>query len=69
MIDLQQRIEALTGTTSNLIAQLRELERLRDRVRKAKLSARRLWRMDFRETLTGPRGGKASGRSAPRQVD
>jgi hypothetical protein len=37
MISLQQRIAAITGTTSNLIAQLRELDRLREQVREAEL--------------------------------
>jgi hypothetical protein len=34
-----QRLAAITDTTANLIAQLRELEGLRERVRKAELAA------------------------------
>jgi hypothetical protein len=41
MSPLQQRIAAVTDTTANLIAQLRELELLRERVREAQLSAKR----------------------------
>src|SRR5712672_474222 len=41
MSSLQQRIAAVTDTTANLIAQLRELDRLREQVRKALLSARK----------------------------
>jgi hypothetical protein len=40
MSSLQRRIAAVTDTTANLIAQLRELDRLREQVRKALLSAR-----------------------------
>jgi len=40
MRSLQQRIAAVTDMTANLIAQLRELDRLREQVRKAELSAR-----------------------------
>jgi hypothetical protein len=40
MSSLQRRIAAVTDTTANLIAQLRELDRLREQVRKAQLSAR-----------------------------
>ena len=40
MSSLQWRLEAVTDTTANLIAQLRELEGLRDRVRKAELAWR-----------------------------
>jgi len=39
---LQQRIAAFTRTTADLIAQLRELDRLREQVRKALLSAQKL---------------------------
>ena len=42
MSSLQQRIAAVTHATANLIAQLRELDRLRERVSKAKLSALRV---------------------------
>jgi hypothetical protein len=41
MSSLQRRIAAVTDTTANLIAQLRELDRLREEVRKALLSARK----------------------------
>jgi len=41
MSSLQQRIAAVTDTTANLIAQLRELDQLRDQVRKAMLSKRK----------------------------
>lgn len=60
MIDFQQRIEALAGTTANLIAQLRELERLRDRVRKAKLWARDRggWTLEKRERSPGRTGAR-----------
>jgi hypothetical protein len=40
MRSLQRRLEAVTDTTANLIAQLRELEGLRERVRKAGLALR-----------------------------
>jgi hypothetical protein len=36
-----QRLAAITDATANLIAQLRELNELREQVRKAELSARR----------------------------
>lgn len=48
MRSLQWRLEAVTDTTANLIAQLRELEGLRERVRKAEL-ARRSRRVDRRK--------------------
>jgi hypothetical protein len=41
MSSLQRRIAAVTDTTANLIAQLRELDRLREQVRKALLSAQK----------------------------
>jgi hypothetical protein len=47
MRSLQWRLEAVTYTTASLIAQLRELEGLRERVRKAEL-ARRSRRVDRR---------------------
>jgi hypothetical protein len=49
MSSLQQRIAAVTHATANLIAQLRELDRLRERVSKAKLSALRSRRIDRRK--------------------
>jgi hypothetical protein len=41
MSSLQRRIAAVTETTANLVAQLRELDRLREEVRIALLSARK----------------------------
>lgn len=38
----QEQLSAVTDTISSLKAQMRELEQLRDRVRKAELSARKL---------------------------
>jgi hypothetical protein len=38
---IDMRLAAITDTAANLKAQLRELNRLRDRIRKAQLSARR----------------------------
>jgi hypothetical protein len=43
-----QRLAAITDTNANLIAQLRELQGLRERVRKAEL-ARRSRRVDRRK--------------------
>jgi hypothetical protein len=40
-ITIDTRLEAITDTAANLKAQLRELNGLRDRVRKAQQSARR----------------------------
>jgi hypothetical protein len=40
MRSLQRRLEAVTDTTAYLIAQLRELEGLRERVGKAELAQR-----------------------------
>ena len=40
MRSLERRLAAFTDTTANLIAQLRELDRLRERVRKAELTRR-----------------------------
>ncbi len=39
MSSLQRRLAAVADTTANLIAQLRELDRLREQVRKALLPA------------------------------
>ena len=44
MRSLQQRIAAVTNMRANLIARLRELDRLREEVRKAQSSARGLRR-------------------------
>jgi hypothetical protein len=49
MICLQRRLASVIDTTANLIAQLRELNQLRERVRKAQLSARRPRRIDNRK--------------------
>jgi len=66
MSSLQRRVEAftdrltaITEMTVNLKAQLGELDRLRDRVRKAQLSARRS------RLLANDRAGSVSTRSSP----
>jgi hypothetical protein len=41
MSSLQRRIAILTGSTAKLVAQLRELERLREQVKKARPPAKR----------------------------
>ncbi len=41
MRSLQRRIAAVSDTTANLIAELRELDRLREQVREALLSVRK----------------------------
>jgi hypothetical protein len=41
MTSLQRRIASLTDTTANLIRQLRELQDLREQIRKARLSVKR----------------------------
>jgi hypothetical protein len=41
MINLQQRLETLTEKTANLVAQVDELNKLRDKIRRAQLSTRR----------------------------
>jgi hypothetical protein len=46
---LQQRLAAVTDVTANLIAQLSELNELRERLRKAQLSARRTRRTGNRK--------------------
>jgi hypothetical protein len=43
---IETRLAAITDTAANLKAQLCELNRLRDRIRKAQLSARRSRRID-----------------------
>ncbi len=53
LISLQRRLAALTATAAGLIAQLRELNQLRERVRKAQLTAQ--------ETSGGPGGLGESG--------
>jgi hypothetical protein len=42
MSSLEQRLAAITGTAANLKAQLFELERLREQIRKALLSAEKI---------------------------
>jgi len=66
MSSLQRRVEAftdrltaITEMTVNLKAQLGELDRLRDQLRKAQLSARRS------RLLANERAGSVSGRSCP----
>jgi hypothetical protein len=56
MSALQRRLAALTDTRANLIAQLRELNRLRDRVRVAHLATRRVRRIEHREIEHRERG-------------
>jgi hypothetical protein len=54
----QWRLEAVTNTTAYLIAQLRELEGLRERIRKAELARRSRWvvrRKSTRIRLLEPR--------------
>jgi hypothetical protein len=58
MSNLQQRIAAATNSTANLIAQLRELDLLRERVRKAELSAKR-----------APRPKRRNGNAARRSLE
>jgi hypothetical protein len=45
----QERSAAVTDSTTKLIAQLRELDRLREKIRKAQLSAQRYRRIDHRK--------------------
>jgi hypothetical protein len=49
MSSLQQHITAVTDTATDLIAQLRELDRLRKLIRIALLSARKPRRIDRRK--------------------
>lgn len=60
---LQQRLAALTDTSANLVAQLSELNRLRDRVRTAQLAARRSRRTQSRKTArsSAPRPDASKG--------
>jgi predicted nucleic acid-binding Zn-ribbon protein len=41
MTSLQRRIATLTDTTANLVRQLRELQDLREQIKKARLSVKR----------------------------
>ena len=54
MSNPQRRLVAIADTTANLIAQLRELNELREQVRKAELSARELRSISRMKTF-GPR--------------
>jgi hypothetical protein len=67
-----QRLAAITDTTANLIAQLRELEGLRERVRKAELASRRrlyrrkrtrIRRLELGKPLTPPLNRSGNRRS------
>jgi len=49
LVSIQERIATITDTTSDLIAQLRELDRLRESVRKAQLLAPEIRCMDQRK--------------------
>jgi len=60
MSSLQQRFAAVTDTITNLIAQLRELDRLRERVRKAEIFARK--------SLPPKRRRKGTGQNRPLAV-
>jgi hypothetical protein len=53
-----QRLAAITDATANLVAQLRELNELREKVRKAELSARKV-RPISRRKMTFNDGAKA----------
>jgi hypothetical protein len=84
MNSLQRRIATLSDTTANLVAQLRELDRLREQVRKALLSARKSpqpkrrngngaiprshWKPAERETALGRSGPPESAAAAHRQA-
>jgi hypothetical protein len=82
MSSLQRRIAAITDTTADLIAQLRELDRLREQVRKALSPARKLpqprrrtgngdiLRSHWESTVLGPalgRGGPPEPAAAARR--
>ena len=49
MTSLQRRISAITRETDHLVAQLCELDRLREQIRKAQLAVRRSRRIDHRK--------------------
>jgi hypothetical protein len=55
MPSVQQRVAELASTTADLIARLRELEELRERVRKAEISARTLRRITNKVQRARPR--------------
>ena len=52
LISLQRRLTALTATAAGLIAQFRELNQLRERVRKAQLTAQDTEEAKWDENLT-----------------
>jgi hypothetical protein len=52
MSSLEQRLAAITGTAANLKAQLFELERLREQIRKALLSAEKIAQPKRRTALS-----------------
>jgi hypothetical protein len=60
MSPLQRRVTAITNSTANLVAQLRELDQVREQVRKALLSAKRVQRLKAaeREQRTTAAGGQ-----------
>ena len=49
MSPLQRRIAFLTDATADLVAQLRELDQMREQVRKALLAAKRVQRLKAAE--------------------
>jgi hypothetical protein len=55
---LQQRLAAITDTAANLKAQLFELERLREQIRKALLSAENSRTETAERTLRYPAGNR-----------
>jgi len=60
MSSLQHRLAAVTDTITNLIAQLRQLDGLRERIRKAEISERK--------SLPPMRRKKGTGRNRPLAV-
>ena len=59
MSPLQRRIAVVINSTANLVAQLRQLDQVREQVRKALLSAKRVRRLEAaeREQRTTAAGG------------
>jgi hypothetical protein len=62
-----QRLAAVTETTANLIAQLSELNELRDQVRRAEL-AQRSMRLESKSQFTPPLSGNRRSVSPTRAV-
>ena len=60
MSPLQRRIAVVTSSTANLVAQLRELDQVREQVTNALLSAKRVQRLKAaeREQRTTAAGGQ-----------